>query len=261
MGNPIGIGMSNELDSNMALIALLQCFGALHPERAKLGSRSRARARVRRSTSCATFTSDGMTSEVFAWTASSNNDAFLAGRLSLALNAISIARSAELRNVRFNRDIGLLPIPEGRAADGPRARHGRLRDLEVRAGKAGCEEVPGGHRHPVHRALPEQLLLQLPCLPGIGQERAGPARCKQTDYPNELKGRHSVLDPDLEEVDDERRISRLLERRDRRGVQQVPDPADVRAGRQGRDEADEAMRAAHGEISRIFNKWRGRKKI
>src|ERR671915_2019208 len=28
MGNPIGIGMSNELDSNMALIALLQCFGA-----------------------------------------------------------------------------------------------------------------------------------------------------------------------------------------------------------------------------------------
>ena len=28
MGNPIGIGMSQELDSNMALIALLQCFGA-----------------------------------------------------------------------------------------------------------------------------------------------------------------------------------------------------------------------------------------
>ena len=28
MGNPVGIGMSQEFDSNMALIALLQCFGA-----------------------------------------------------------------------------------------------------------------------------------------------------------------------------------------------------------------------------------------
>ncbi len=27
IGHPVGIGMSNELDSNMALIALLQCFG------------------------------------------------------------------------------------------------------------------------------------------------------------------------------------------------------------------------------------------
>src|SRR5918993_4464503 len=27
-GHPIGIGMSNELDSNMALIALMQCFGS-----------------------------------------------------------------------------------------------------------------------------------------------------------------------------------------------------------------------------------------
>jgi hypothetical protein len=36
----------------------------------------------------------GMTDEVFAWTAASNNQAFLAGRLSVALNAISIVRSA-----------------------------------------------------------------------------------------------------------------------------------------------------------------------
>ena len=38
---------------------------------------------------------NGMSDEVFAWTAASNNQAFLAGRLSMALNAISIARSAE----------------------------------------------------------------------------------------------------------------------------------------------------------------------
>ena len=38
---------------------------------------------------------NGESDEVFAWTAASNNQAFLAGRLSLAVNAISIARSAE----------------------------------------------------------------------------------------------------------------------------------------------------------------------
>ena len=56
-----------------------------------------------------------MTSEVFAWTASSNNDAFLAGRLSLAMNAISIARSAEQRNLRFNRTSGSCRSPTSQA--------------------------------------------------------------------------------------------------------------------------------------------------
>ncbi len=37
----------------------------------------------------------GMTQEVFGWTAASNNQAYISGRLSLALNAISIARTLE----------------------------------------------------------------------------------------------------------------------------------------------------------------------
>ena len=32
VGQPVGIGMSQELDSNMASIALMQCYGGLHPE-------------------------------------------------------------------------------------------------------------------------------------------------------------------------------------------------------------------------------------
>ena len=44
---------------------------------------------------------------------------------------------------------------------------------------------------------------------------------KQTDYPNELRG--PVHDPrrDLEEVHLQRRLPRLLERRDRRGLLEV----------------------------------------
>jgi multiple sugar transport system substrate-binding protein len=55
-----------------------------------------------------------MSDEVFAWTAASNNQAFLAGRLSVALNAISIARSAENSgNTALSDDTWLASIPRG----------------------------------------------------------------------------------------------------------------------------------------------------
>jgi hypothetical protein len=47
----------------------------------------------------------------------SNNQAFLAGRLSLAVNAISIARSAEdSGNTALSDDTWIRPIPRGRCA-------------------------------------------------------------------------------------------------------------------------------------------------
>jgi multiple sugar transport system substrate-binding protein len=55
----------------------------------------------------------GMTNEVFAWTAASNNQGYLSGRLSLALNAISIVRSAESQNPDLARKTSILPIPAG----------------------------------------------------------------------------------------------------------------------------------------------------
>jgi len=54
-----------------------------------------------------------MSNEIFAWTAASNNQAMLAGRLSMAMNAISITRSAELLNPELAAKIELLPIPRG----------------------------------------------------------------------------------------------------------------------------------------------------
>ena len=57
---------------------------------------------------------NGMSDEVFAWTAASNNQAFLAGRLSVALNAISIARSARTRGTQaLSDDTWLASIPRG----------------------------------------------------------------------------------------------------------------------------------------------------
>jgi multiple sugar transport system substrate-binding protein len=111
-GHPVGLGMNNELDSNMMLMSLLYCYGAaLQNEENRVAINSKATIealRVMRD-----IFKRGMTDEVFAWNTSSNNDAFLAGRLSLAVNAISIRRTAEDRDLSFTDDIWLAPIPRG----------------------------------------------------------------------------------------------------------------------------------------------------
>jgi len=111
-GHPIGIGMSNEIDSNMALMALMMCFGSfIQNESQRVVLDSKATIDVLKF--ARELYRQGMSNEIFAWTAASNNQAFLAGRLSLALNAISIARSAEGLNPDLASKIDLLPIAQG----------------------------------------------------------------------------------------------------------------------------------------------------
>ena len=111
-GHPIGIGMSNELDSNMALIALMQCFGAYiqNADAQVTLNTKQTRAAVQY---MAELYRRGMTSDVFAWVPASNNNAFLAGRISLAFNAISILRTAEGQNPTLAQNTAILPIPRG----------------------------------------------------------------------------------------------------------------------------------------------------
>ena len=111
-GHPIGIGMSNELDSNMALIALMQCFGAYiqNADAQVTLNTKQTRAAVQY---MAELYRRGMTSDVFAWVPASNNNAFLAGRISLAFNAISILRTAEAQNPTLAGNTAILPIPRG----------------------------------------------------------------------------------------------------------------------------------------------------
>jgi multiple sugar transport system substrate-binding protein len=111
-GHPIGIGMSNELDSNMALIALMQCFGAYIQN-----ADAQVTLNTKQTRQAVQFMAElyrrGMTSDVFAWVPASNNNAFLAGRISLAFNAISILRTAEGQNPALARNTAILPIPKG----------------------------------------------------------------------------------------------------------------------------------------------------
>jgi len=115
-GHPVGLGMSNELDSNMFLFALLYCYGGFlqnEEGRIVIGQGSNRKGAIEALQLMQDIYKNGMSDEVFAWTASSNNNAFLAGRLSVALNAISIPRVAELQNYPFADDIWLASMPRG----------------------------------------------------------------------------------------------------------------------------------------------------
>jgi multiple sugar transport system substrate-binding protein len=112
-GHPVGLGMSNELDSNMMLMSLLYCYGGAL-QTASGQPNINTKGTVEALKVMQEIYRNGMSDEVFAWTAASNNQAFLAGRLSLAVNAISIARSAELAgNTSLSDDTWLRPIPRG----------------------------------------------------------------------------------------------------------------------------------------------------
>jgi multiple sugar transport system substrate-binding protein len=109
--------MSNEIDSNMMLTSLLYCYGGFiqnEENRIVIGQGANRKGAIAALTVMRDIYRNGMSDEVFAWTAASNNQAFLAGRLSVALNAISIARSAENSgNTSLSDDTWLSSIPRG----------------------------------------------------------------------------------------------------------------------------------------------------
>jgi multiple sugar transport system substrate-binding protein len=117
LGHPVGLGMSNELDSNMLLFAILYCYGGfIQNEKNQIvfGQGSNRKGAIAALKLMRDIYKNGMSDEVFAWTAASNNQAFLAGRLALAENAISIARTAEdSGNTALANDTWLAPIPRG----------------------------------------------------------------------------------------------------------------------------------------------------
>ena len=111
-GNPVGLGLSQEVDSNMALRALLWSFGGAEQDergRVVLDSKNTVEALE----FARALYKEAMTPEVFTWDPSSNNRMMLAGRASFVCNAISVTRTAERENPELARKIGLTPALAG----------------------------------------------------------------------------------------------------------------------------------------------------
>ena len=120
-GTQLGIGMSQEIDSNMAGRALMWSYGSSvqdENEQVVINSEETVAA-VEFMTK---LFKGAMTDEVFSWNAASNNQGLVAGKLSYILNSISAWRTAQGANPDVANDVGFVPALRG-PADARAAQH------------------------------------------------------------------------------------------------------------------------------------------
>lgn len=111
-GIPLGLGMSQEIDSNMVLRALMWSFGASEQdenEQVTINSPETVAA-VEYMTR---LYQRAMTPEVFSWNAASNNQGLVSGKLSYIVNSISAWRTAATTNPSVANDTFFVPALRG----------------------------------------------------------------------------------------------------------------------------------------------------
>jgi multiple sugar transport system substrate-binding protein len=108
----VGIGLANEIDTGMAMRTIMYAFGA-HEQDAQGNLTLNSRQTLDAIKFVKALFTETMTPEVFTWDASSNNRAMIAGTISLALNAISITRTAEKDNPDISKKIQLTKALRG----------------------------------------------------------------------------------------------------------------------------------------------------
>ena len=101
-GIPVGIGLSAELDTAMAMRAIMYSFGS-HEQDAEGRLTINSKETLGAIKFVTALFKEAETPEVLAWDPSSNNRQMLAGRSSVVLNAISITREGGTRSCRFTR--------------------------------------------------------------------------------------------------------------------------------------------------------------
>jgi multiple sugar transport system substrate-binding protein len=167
-GVPVGIGLAQEIDTAMAMRALLYSFGGSEQDeqgRLVIGSKNTVEA-VK---FVKALFQETMSPEVFSWDASSNNRAILAGRASVVLNAISVTREAENKNLAVDgKPIGD-DIWLAKAAKGPVRRMGLEHVMNVYVIWKFAENIAGAKKFLVdyignfHRGFEASEFYNFPC--------------------------------------------------------------------------------------------------
>jgi multiple sugar transport system substrate-binding protein len=110
----LGIGMSQEIDSDMAARGLIWGYGgALQDENENVTINSPET--VAAVEFMKKLYEGAMTDEVFAWNPASNNQGFVAGKLSYILNSISAYRTLQKVNPEIANDVQFVKALEGPA--------------------------------------------------------------------------------------------------------------------------------------------------
>jgi multiple sugar transport system substrate-binding protein len=164
-GIPVGIGLSAEIDTAMAMRAVLYSFGgSVQDPSGNLVINSKPTLEAVKFVK-ALYT-ECMTPEVLAWDASSNNRAMLSGKSSLVLNAISVTRTAENDKMPISEKIWL-----AKAAKGPVRRQGLEHVMSVYVIWKFAENIDGAKKFLVdyvgnfHDAFMASEFYNFPCFP------------------------------------------------------------------------------------------------
>jgi multiple sugar transport system substrate-binding protein len=251
-GNPVGVGLSQELDSNMALRGLLWSFGgAEQTEDGKVAIYSKQTLdaiKYMRS-----LFKETMTPEVFTWDPSSNNRGIIAGKLSFVDNAISVTRTAEKDNPDMSAKIWLTPALKGPVR---RIAAEHVMDCYViwdfAENKEGAKKFLLDYMDNFGTAFKASEFYNFPCFPSTVPDLAQQlANDPKANPPDKYKVLANVLDwatnvgypgyatAGIDEVFNTFVIPTMFAK----AAQDVLSPED-------------AARAAEKEIQRIFDKWK-----
>jgi hypothetical protein len=250
---PVGIGMSQEIDSNMAGRALLWSYGgAIQDEQEQVVLNSPET--VAAVTYMKGLFEDAMTNEVFAWNPASNNQALVAGKLSYIVNSISAYRTMQQVNPRVAEDVFFVPALKGPKA-GTAAQHVMYNWLVPKHAKnaAAAQEFLLHYTENFARATWESELYDLPAFSKLSPKLGDwldddPFGSKPSDKLSVLKdaldwttnvGHRGYANTAIGEVF---------------GTFIIPNMY-ARAAR-GRATPQEAVTRAEGQIKPIFEKWR-----
>jgi multiple sugar transport system substrate-binding protein len=252
LGNPCGIGLSQELDTNMAMRAILWSFGGSvqdHEGRVAINSKQTVEAlKFMRS-----LHKDAQTNEVFTWDPSSNNRGILAGKLSFVANAISVTRTAEKDNPEISKKIQIVPAPKGPVR---RIAAEHVMDCYViwsfADNKEGAQKFLADYIDAFHKAFLASEFYNFPCfpktVPDLKQIIANDPKAAPPDkykvLGNVLEWATNVGYPGYATAAIDEVFNTFV----------VP----TMFAKVARDEmsAEDSARAAENEIKRIFAKWK-----
>ena len=256
-GIPVGIGLASEIDTNMALRALMYAFGSSVQDEASTPV-LKSKQTLEALTFAQALYEETMTNEVLTWTASSNNRFMLSGRGSLALNAISITRTGEQQKIPVADDIWLAKAPAG-----PVRRIGLAHVMDVYVIWKFAENIDGAKQFLVdyvgnfRQAFMASEFYNFPCfphtVPDIHTLISNDPKAKPPDKYKVLVdvlewatnvGYPGYANAAIDEVFSAWIISTMF--------------AQVAAGKLS---PETAMNQADTEVQRIFTKWKARGKV
>jgi multiple sugar transport system substrate-binding protein len=257
-GHPIGIGQSNEHESNVALIAFLMCFGSFIQDESNALTID-----TKNTVQAVEFMADlyrrGEESQIFSWTEASNNQFVFSGKGSMIVNAISAIRLAENLGLPVTNDLWLWPIPRAQGRLGLAQSTGVYSIWKFARNRETAEKFIADLCIAYRDATIASQLFNFPSFPGaFPVTEIYKAAAADTNRPH---GKYSILTtiawrdthnigyPGYTNVAVDETLSRFLI------------PQMFAAVSQGRMSAAESVRATAREMRQIWAKWKAAGKV